>query len=256
MDETRRRALSRPLMREDIPGTPAQIAFDSVSLARGGNAVFDALSLTLAERRIGLIGNNGSGKSSLLRLAAGLLLPDAGRVLVNGLETREHRRELPSHIGFLFQNPDHQLLFPTVGEEIAFGLIEQDVPVREANERTAALLAAHGCAGWEKRAVHELSEGGKQLVCLLAVIATQPSILLLDEPFASLDLPTRLDMAARLDALPQRVVMASHDLDLLAGFDRIIWLERGRVRADGPPRRVLAAYEAEVRGLAPEARSA
>ena len=226
----------------------AHLVFEAVSLARGGRAVFDGLSLSLAERRIGLIGNNGSGKSTLLRLAAGLLLPDKGRVLVQGRETREHRRDLPGEIGFLFQNPDHQILFPTVGEEVAFGLIEQGLSIAEANARAAALLAEHGCAGWEKRAVHELSDGQKQLVCLIAVIASEPSILLLDEPFSSLDLPTRIDMGARLNALPQRVVMASHDPELLAGFDRVVWLENGRVREDGPAGRVLAAYEANVRG--------
>jgi biotin transport system ATP-binding protein len=252
MDGGTPRALSRPPMLQaapaPIPPERACLAFETVSLSRGGGPLFERLSLSLGERRVGLVGDNGSGKSSLLRLAAGLLLPDEGRMLVQGLDTREHRRELPTHIGFLFQNPDHQLLFPTVGEEIAFGLTEAGVPAAEANARAAQLLAEHGCAGWEKRAVDELSEGQKQLVCLLAVIAPAPSILLLDEPFASLDLPTRLDMAARINTLPQRIVMASHDLELLSGFDRVIWFESGRVRDDGAPRRVLSAYEASVRG--------
>ncbi|MGQ4273212.1 energy-coupling factor ABC transporter ATP-binding protein [Terrihabitans sp. B22-R8] len=229
-----------------LSGKP-YLAFADVTLARGDRLVLDGLALGLSEPRIGLIGNNGSGKSTLLRLAAGLLLPDSGEVRVWDKETREHRRDLPREIGFLFQNPDHQILFPTVGEEVAFGLTEAGMRTKDADERARALLAQHGCAGWEDRATHALSDGQKQLVCLLAVLASEPSILLLDEPFSSLDLPTRLDISARLEALPQKIVMASHDLHLLAEFDRVIWLQDGRVRGDGPARDVLAAYEADVR---------
>ncbi len=225
------------------------LRFDNVSLARGARTVFDGFSASLSERRVGLIGNNGSGKSTLLRLAAGLLLPDTGEVFVEGLETKAHRRELPGHVGFLFQNPDHQILFPTVGEEIAFGLTEKGMTDAEANAASRELLAANGCAGWEKCAVHELSEGQRQLVCLLSVIAPAPSVLLLDEPFSSLDLPTRLDLSDRLRALPQALVMASHDFELLSGFDRLVWLDDGRVREDGRPATVIAAYEASIRGL-------
>jgi biotin transport system ATP-binding protein len=225
-------------------GNPAPfLRFDRLSLARGGRPLFDGLTLAMAERRVGLIGNNGSGKSSLLRLAAGLLMPDGGEVSVGGYSTRESR----PNTGFLFQNPDHQILFPTVGEEVAFGLIEQGIAPAEANSRAARLLAQHGCAGWEKRAVHELSEGQKQLVCLVAVLAPEPDVLLLDEPFASLDLPTRYDLRERLDALGQNIVMASHDLGLLSDFDRVIWLEDGKVRGDGPPKAIFAAYEATAR---------
>ncbi|MDX6805654.1 ABC transporter ATP-binding protein [Terrihabitans rhizophilus] len=233
---------------EHEPTTPAttepkpHLRFDGVALTRGERRVFDGFSLTLTEPRIGLIGNNGSGKSTLLRLAGGLLMPDAGTVQVHGLDTREHRRDLPRHIGFLFQNPDHQILFPTVEEEISFGMTENGLPTKEAKRQAAALLAEHGCAGWEGRATHALSEGQKQLVCLLAVLSGGPSILLLDEPFSSLDLPTRLDLRRRLRALPQRVVMVTHDFDLLRDFDRLIWLEAGRVRMDGAPDGVLPAY--------------
>lgn len=223
------------------------IVFEAASLSRGGRRVFEALDLALDERRIGLIGDNGSGKSTLLRLANGLLLPEAGRVLVAGRDTARHRKTLPAEIGFVFQNPDHQILFPTVGEEIAFGLIERGLDRRSARERARRLLESHGCGGWDERAVHELSEGQKQLVCILAILASEPHTLLLDEPFASLDLSTRLALGARLRALPQRIVMASHDLELLAGFDRVVWLEHGRVRRDGEPTEVIAAYAAHAR---------
>lgn len=231
---------------------PAGLVFDRIALARGTRPVFADFSLTLTERRVGLVGDNGSGKSTLLRLANGLIAPDAGRVSVNGRDTVADRKHLHDEIGFVFQNPDHQIIFPTVGEELAFGLTERGLAPDEARRQAEDLLAAHGCAGWSGRAVHELSEGQKQLVCILAVIAPEPAIVLLDEPFSSLDLPLRLSLSSRLAALPQQLVMASHDLDLIAGFDRIVWLERGRVAADGPPAEILPRYRAhaEARGRA------
>jgi len=208
------------------------------------------LSLHLPERRIGLIGDNGSGKSTLLRLANGLLVPERGDVIVNGRRATQARGELHADVGFVFQNPDHQIIFPTVGEEIAFGLIERGETTARARRAVEYLLSRHGCGGWIDRAIHELSEGQKQLVCILAILATEPTILLLDEPFSSLDLPTRLSLSARLARLPQQILMASHDLDLLLDFDRVLWLEDGRVRADGAPSQVLAEYRAhaEARG--------
>lgn len=234
-------------------GAAPAIVFRDVSLSRGGREVFAGLSLALGERRIGLVGHNGSGKSTLLRLINGLLLPDQGAVAVAGLDSRAHRRDLPAQVGFVFQNVDHQIIFPTVREEVAFGIVEQGVSRQEARAKAELLLAAHGCADWGERAVEELSEGQKQLVCILAAIASGPRILLLDEPFSSLDLPTRLALSARLARFDMQVVMASHDLDLLSGFERIIWLDGGRIADDGPPERILPLYRDDAIRRAREA---
>lgn len=218
----------------------------AVEVTRGARVVFSGLDLTLAERRIGLVGDNGSGKSTLLRLLNGLILPDAGTVEVVGLDTRRHRRQLPAHVGFVFQNVDHQIIFPTVREEIAFGPLEQGFAKPAALAAAERLLAAHGCGGWGDRAVEELSEGQKQLVCILSALAAGPRLLLLDEPFSALDLPTRIALSERLAGLDQQVIMASHDLGLFAGFDRLVWLHAGRVAADGAPGEVIGLYEAHA----------
>lgn len=223
-----------------------KIVFERVEVRRANRQLLSISELRFDARRIGVIGDNGSGKSSMLRLINGLLLPSSGRIVVAGLETARHRKELPAHVGFVFQNPDHQLIFPTVGEEIAFGLTERGMPARQARLQALALLAQHGCSGWIDRNVNELSGGQKQLVCILAVLATEPSILLMDEPFSSLDLPTRLVLSRKIMDLPQQIVMASHDLELLAQFDRVIWLDAGRIRQDGPPAVVLSAYRAHA----------
>lgn len=223
------------------------IRLEAVSLKRGGRTVFDRLSLQFSAPRIALVGDNGSGKSTLLRLLNGLLVPDSGRVVVHGLETARHRKALPGIVGFIFQNPDHQIIFPTVMEEIAFGLRHRGHKRPEAEARARALLDETGRADWADRPVHELSEGEKQLVCILAVIAMEPRLICLDEPFSNLDLATREAMRMRLARLPQQLVMASHDLEMIADFDRVIWLERGRVRGDGPPEPVLADYRRHAR---------
>jgi biotin transport system ATP-binding protein len=220
------------------------IVFRSVRLTRGGQSLFEGLDLALTERRVGLVGDNGSGKSSLLRLINGLLLPDRGEVIVHGRETRRHRKDLPGEVGFVFQNPDHQIIFPTVGEEIAFGFANRGLSDGAAEKEAQSYLAAHGCAGWASRAVHELSGGERQRVAILSVLAAEPSVLLLDEPFASLDLPSRLAFRRLILDLPQQIVMASHDLELMSDFERVVWLERGLVRADGAPETILPAYRA------------
>jgi len=226
------------------------VLLEGVTLRRGDTLLFDGLTLALTERRVGLIGRNGSGKSTLLRLAHGLMMPDSGRVTTAGLDTAKDRKLIPSRVGFLFQNPDRQIIFPTVGEEIAFGFEERGLSAKEARARAIAALAAHGCAGWEGKAVHELSQGQKQLVCLVAVAALEPRLILLDEPFSSLDLATRLSFGRQLLGLGSALVMASHDLDLLSAFDRIIWLDEGKVRADGSPAEVLPPYQAEAHAVA------
>jgi biotin transport system ATP-binding protein len=221
---------------------PTTVVFENVTLKRGEKIIFESLNLTLDDPRIGLVGDNGSGKSTLLRLINGLLLPTSGRVITAGYETIESRATLPHITGFVFQNPDHQILFPTVGEELAFSLLEQGVDTQRARKKVSDFLTQNGCSEWENKAVHDLSEGQKQLVCLMAVLIYEPQWVLLDEPFSSLDLRTRRAMSQRLKTLSPRLIMASHDLDLLADFDQILWLEDGKIRMEGSPKTVLSAY--------------
>ena len=240
------RRVAPPAGRPHPRGVAEGIIFDRVQFGRADRQLLAVPELRLDERRIGLIGDNGSGKSTMLRLMNGLLAPTRGRVEVAGLDTVRNRKDLPAKVGFLFQNPDHQLIFPTVAEEVAFGPAERGMSAPQARQQAMAVLARHGCGEWADRNVNELSGGQKQLVCILALLATSPSILLMDEPFSSLDLPTRLLLYRRIMALPQRVVMASHDLELLAEFDRIVWLDAGHIRLDGRPTEVLPAYRAHA----------
>ena len=234
----------------EMMATLPHLVFDRVTFRRDGTPVFADLSLAIDERLVGLVGANGSGKSTLLRLAHGLALPQSGTITTLGLETASRQREIPAKVGFLFQSPDRQIIFPTVGEEVAFGFEMDGAGRKEALGLARACLERYGRAAWMERAIHDLSEGEKQLACLIAVMARRPGLLLLDEPFASLDLANRRAFARRLDGLGVPLVMASHDLDFLAGFDRVIWLDHGRICADGSPASVLPAFAAAMERLA------
>lgn len=200
------------------------------------------LSLHLTEARIGVIGGNGAGKSSLLRLIAGLTAPEAGQVRVEGIDPSGDRRGLIAALGILFQNPERQILFPNVTEELAFGLRQMGQSAAAAEKAVAQRLTELGRADWLGRPVEALSQGQKHYLCLQALLLMAPENILLDEPFAGLDLPSALWLKAALAALPQRLLHVSHDLALLSGYDRILWLEGGQIVADGPPRAVLPAY--------------
>lgn len=222
------------------------IRISSVTHAVPGKTLLHDLNLTLGEGRIGLIGRNGSGKTTLLRLMAGLVAPSSGTIRLGDTDPFADRKAALAKIGILFQNPDHQILFPTVLEELAFGLIQQGHPRAMAEDAVRARLKAEGRAHWESAATHSLSQGQKQYLCLLAILMMQPDTLLLDEPFAGLDLPTQARLERRLADLPQRLVTISHDPASVRACDRVIWLEAGRLRMDGPAAPVIAAFEQEM----------
>lgn len=219
-----------------------------VSLTLSGKPVLTGIDLHLTEARIGLIGRNGSGKTSLLRVIAGLQAPSAGSVTVEGAAASDRKAMLRA-LGILFQNPDHQILFPTVAGELCFGLIQQGASRAEALERVRLALAAEGRAHWEKAHCHQLSQGQRQYLCLLALLLMAPRWLLLDEPFAALDLPTEMRLRRRLAGLEQRTLTISHAPEAVEGCDRLLWLEAGRLVADGPPAEVLPAFRAEMARL-------
>jgi biotin transport system ATP-binding protein len=217
----------------------------AASLSVSDRVILSELTLSLSEHRIGIIGRNGSGKTSLLRLMAGLIAPSTGEVLVEG-SSPQNRRAMLANLGILFQNPDHQILFPTVGEELAFGLRQMGQSQSAAEAAVTALLEAEGRSHWFGANTHSLSQGQRHYLCLLAVLLMAPRTILLDEPFAGLDLPTQHRLARRLATLPQRLITISHDPAAVANCDRVLWLEAGRIRADGPAAEVLPAFITEM----------
>ncbi len=220
--------------------------FEDVGLKIGQRQVLKGLSLSLQEDRIGIIGLNGSGKSTFIRLLNGLRHADSGALTLFGAPAAEAEPELPRHIGFVFQNPDHQAIFPTVEEEIAFGLTQLGEEKTESRRRARSFLAQHGCEALAGSPIAELSEGQKQLICILAVLVMEPRLLVLDEPMTSLDALATARLRSMLLSLPQKIILVSHDLSHFEGFERILWLEDGGIRMDGKPYEVLAAYRDDL----------
>jgi biotin transport system ATP-binding protein len=221
------------------------IALNGASVTLHGRCILPPLTLSLTEGRIGIIGRNGSGKTTLLRLMAGLTPPTSGTVTVHG-ESPDNRRAMLSRIGILFQNPDHQILFPTAAEEIAFGLRQMGQSAPAAIAAARAVLRAEGRSHWADAPTHTLSGGQRHYLCLLAVLAMAPKTILLDEPFAGLDLPTQARLTRRIAALPAQIITISHDPAAVHSAARVIWLDRGAVVRDGPPSDVLPAFIADM----------
>jgi len=217
---------------------------DAVDVSFGDTAVLKGIALDLNERRIGIIGDNGSGKSTLARLFNGLILPTRGDVTVDGLNTRQDGAAIRRQVGFVFQNADSQIVMPTVAEDVAFGLSLRKVPAAEAHKRVDAALARFGLTAMAHRPSHALSGGEKQLLALASALVLEPATVVFDEPTTMLDRRRAAAMMATIAGLDCQVIVVTHHTELLAGFDRVIVLEQGRVAADAPPDSAIARYHA------------
>jgi biotin transport system ATP-binding protein len=200
------------------------------------------VTVDLTERRIGVIGANGSGKSTFVRLLNGLVVPSEGTVTVDGLDTRKAGREVRRRVGFCFTDPDAQIVMPTVREDIAFGLRRRGLGKDEVAERVDAMLATYGLSDHADHPAHLLSGGQKQLLALSSVLVTEPSVLVMDEPATLLDLRNAAVVSRVVAELAQQVVMVTHHLELLDGFDRVLVYDEGRLVYDGTPTDAVAFY--------------
>ncbi|WP_460272244.1 energy-coupling factor ABC transporter ATP-binding protein [Celeribacter sp. ULVN23_4] len=218
--------------------------FDRVCVSKGPREILSEITLELSEHRVGVIGNNGSGKSTFLRLFNGLEKPSTGTVRFD--DTTD---DLRRHVGFMFQNPDNQIVYPMVEEDLAFGLKSRKLPKFDVAERIERVLSDLSLTHLRERLTHQLSGGEKQMVALAGVLVTAPEMIVFDEPTTLLDLRNKMQFMRVLKTLPQPAVVVSHDLDLLSGFDRILHIADGRIHADGKPEDVIPAYKKRCENL-------
>ena len=208
--------------------------------------LLDSIDLRIVERRVAVLGANGSGKSTFARLLNGLLLPSSGEVLVEGISTTADAAQVRRRVGFVFQNPDNQIVFPTVAEDLGFGLKNIGLDRDESRRRIQDILARLNLNNFEDRLIHQLSGGEKQLVAIAGVLAMAPEYVVFDEPTTLLDLRNSARVNATIEALEQKVLMITHDLAQIRCYERAICLDAGRVVCDGDPAEVIEFYRRSV----------
>ncbi|ETS33126.1 cobalt ABC transporter ATP-binding protein [Photorhabdus temperata] len=208
----------------------------------GERVVLKDLNLQLNEKRIAVIGSNGCGKSTFARLLNGLLVPKCGDVLVDGLNTRTEGKAIRRKVGFVFQNPDNQIVFPVVEEDLAFGMKNLGFTKETIQQRTQEVLSRYGLLQFREYPAHLLSGGQKQLLAISGVLVMEPAYIIFDEPTTLLDLRNKRRVAEAIDNLSQTVIIVSHDLEFLAGFDRVLVFDDGRVVVDDIPSVAIPEY--------------
>ena len=228
------------------------IIFDNVHYTYPGDEKESLCGVSLSIEKgsfVAVLGHNGSGKSTFAKHMNGILIPDSGRVLVDGLDTsaEEHIIDVRRHVGMVFQNPDNQLVANVVEDDVAFAPENLGVEPLEIRRRVDASLRLVGMYEYRLHAPHLLSGGQKQRVAIAGVIAMEPDIIVLDEPTAMLDPQGRREVVDTVYSLCRAkgmtVVYITHHMDECIDADRLIIMSNGRIMADGKPESVFANEE-------------
>lgn len=219
-----------------------QVNFHQAELRFGDKLALRPLTLSLSERRIGVIGLNGSGKTSFARLINGLAKPSSGHVTVDGLDTVKDWKAVLARVGFIFQNPAHQIILPIIRDDIAMGPKARGLKGTYVAAAVDGALSRFGITHLAHRRPHELSGGELQLAALAAVTATRPDLVIFDEPTNQLDLKNRALVEAAIGAMQEQAVIISHDLDLVSGLERVLVFHEGRLAFDGAAAPAIARY--------------
>ncbi|MBC7278373.1 ABC transporter ATP-binding protein [Nocardioides sp.] len=223
----------------------AEVRVESPELD-GERTILHPTTLALTEQRIGIIGSNGSGKSTLARMINGLVTPTAGSVTVDGLDVDRKGAAVRRRVGFTFTDPAAQLVMPTCVEDVELSL-RRTVKDRVRRKQVALeTLARFGLSERAEVSVHALSGGQRQLLALAGVLATDPEVIVTDEPTTLLDLRNTRMVGDLLFSLPQQLVLVTHDLDLVRRCERVLVVEDGRVCFDGEADAAVKHYVGAV----------
>lgn len=196
--------------------------------------------------RVAVLGANGAGKSTLFKHLNGILRPFSGEVLIKGEKvTKKNVRMCRETVGIVFQDPDDQVLAPSVEEDVAFGPINMGLPRKEVEVRVKEALEMVGLKGFEERAPHHLSGGQKKLVAIAGILAMRPEVIVLDEPTAGLDPLSSariLELITKMNReLGITMLLSTHDVDVVPYFaERVFVLHHGKLEADGSPGEIFS----------------
>jgi cobalt transport protein ATP-binding subunit len=222
----------------ETPTTAEVVGLDNLSFAYpDGRVALQHVTLRInTSEKVALVGPNGAGKSTLLLQLNGVLGALDGSVRIAGIAVRrETLRKVRALVGLVFQDPDDQLFSPTVFDDVAFGPLHMGLPESEVRKRVAWALEQVGMSGFEDRMPHHMSLGQRKRVAVATVLSMEPAVLALDEPSAGLDPRARRSLVDLLQALPQTMLVSTHDMRLVAEvFPRTIILDGGRIARDGP----------------------
>jgi len=228
----------------DISRCPA-IEVDGVAYTYpDGTEALRGVTFALAPgEAVGLIGPNGAGKSTLIWTLAGFLAPSRGRAIVQGREVRKaNLADVRRRLGLMFQNPDDQLFMPTLEDDLAFGPVNLGLSESGVRERVASAAAQMDLCSMLDRPPHHLSMGQRRGAAIAAVLAMQPSLLLMDEPSSNLDPRSRRRLIEVLAGLDATMLIAAHDLDMVGRLcERVAVIDAGRIVADGAAREILGS---------------
>ena len=219
---------------------PGTLRLDGVGVTVDGRVLLDDVTLELTAPRIAVIGANGSGKSTFARLLNGLLTPTAGSVSVHGLDALRERVAVRRRVGFVFTDPDAQILMPTPAEDLALSL--RGRPRDEIAARVQDTLERHGLGAHADIPASSLSGGQKQMLALAAVLLAEPALIVADEPTTLLDLRNARRIGDLLLSQEAQVLIVPHDLELAARCDTAVLFDGGRVVDQGEPEAVIARY--------------
>lgn len=216
------------------------VVCEGVGVAVDQAVLLQDVDLRLTAARTAVIGANGSGKSTFARLLNGLRTATSGRIRVHGLDPARDATRLRRRVGFVFTNPEAQILMPTPAEDIALSL--RDLPVARRMQRVTEILQQYALADRAEVPASALSGGQRQLLAIASVLATEPELVVADEPTTLLDLRNARRIGDLLLGLTVPVVLVTHDLELAGRCDEVVLFEDGRVRAVGEPAAVIEEY--------------
>ena len=203
---------------------------------------------------LSIVGHNGSGKSTVVRLIDGLLEAESGEIYIDGKKlTRETIWEIRSKIGIVFQNPDNQFVGATVEDDVAFGLENQGIPREEMLQRVEKAIEQVGMLEFKDREPSRLSGGQKQRVAIAGIIALRPTIIILDEATSMLDPEGREDLMAVMRELQKKfqltIISITHDLTEIALSDRTLVFQKGKLESSMTPRELFSRNDLNEIGL-------